>query len=73
VRRAEGGWTVAGHPFSVPDGIAGQVSDEVWAGIRAEHMEPSTTATPGALPARVRLVEPLGSQLLVSVTVGRRA
>jgi multiple sugar transport system ATP-binding protein len=39
------------------------------AGIRAENIEASTTEVPGALHGRVRLVEPLGSQLLVSVAV----
>ncbi|MEU7814660.1 ABC transporter ATP-binding protein [Pseudonocardia sp. NPDC049154] len=73
VRRAEGGGTAAGEPFAVPEEIAGHVGDEVWAGIRAENIEASTTEVPGALPARVRLVEPLGSQLLVSVTVGEES
>jgi multiple sugar transport system ATP-binding protein len=73
VRRTESGWTVAGRPFDVPDGIAGRVSDEVWAGVRAENIEPSTAEVPGALSARVRLVEPLGSQLLVSVAVGEES
>ncbi|MFC5948444.1 ABC transporter ATP-binding protein [Pseudonocardia lutea] len=68
VRRAEGGWSVAGHPFTVPAAIADRVGDEVWAGIRAENIEASTTEVPDALPARIRLVEPLGSQLLVSAT-----
>ncbi|GAA4537802.1 ABC transporter ATP-binding protein [Pseudonocardia xishanensis] len=64
-RRGADGWTVAGHPFAVPhDG------DHLLAGIRAENIEASTTARPGALPGRVRLVEPLGSQLLVTAAVG---
>jgi multiple sugar transport system ATP-binding protein len=51
----------------VPDWISG---DTVLAGIRAENLVASTTEVPEAMPARVRVVEPLGSQLLITVTVG---
>ncbi|SDF03902.1 ABC transporter ATP-binding protein [Pseudonocardia oroxyli] len=42
------------------------------AGIRAENIEASTTERAGALAGRVRLVEPLGSQLLVTVAAGEQ-
>ena len=42
-------------------------------GIRAENMETLLSAEPGAFPARVEVVEPLGSQNLLTVSLaGRR-
>ena len=55
------------HAIRVPDWISG---DAVLAGIRAENLAASTTEAADAIPARVRVVEPLGPQLLVTVTVG---
>ena len=66
-RRGAQGWTVAGHPFAAPNGAAD--GDELLAGIRAENIEASTTERPDALPGRIRLVEPLGSQLLVTAVL----
>ncbi|HEV7470977.1 MAG TPA: ABC transporter ATP-binding protein [Pseudonocardia sp.] len=55
------------HAIRVPDWVSG---DTVLAGIRAENLAASTTEVPDAMLARVRVVEPLGSQLLVTVAVG---
>lgn len=43
---------------------------EVLLGIRAENIEASNQPTAGAVPARVLVVEPLGSHLLLTVNVG---
>jgi multiple sugar transport system ATP-binding protein len=42
------------------------------AGVRAEHIEATTTERPDTLAGRIRLVEPLGSQLLVTAAVGEQ-
>jgi multiple sugar transport system ATP-binding protein len=56
--------------IALPAGVAGYAGDELLAGIRAENLEPTTGPAPHALAATVRVVEPLGSQLLVTVVVG---
>ncbi|MFQ5611243.1 MAG: TOBE domain-containing protein [Anaerolineae bacterium] len=43
---------------------------DVWLGIRAENIETLTAPAEGALPARVLVVEPLGSHNLLTVQVG---
>jgi multiple sugar transport system ATP-binding protein len=48
------------------DGHDGQVL----LGVRAEHLEVATEQADGTLPARVEVVEPIGSQLLVTSTTG---
>jgi multiple sugar transport system ATP-binding protein len=46
---------------------------EVLVGIRAENIEASRETRPGAVPAQVLVVEPLGSHLLLTVQVGDAA
>lgn len=43
---------------------------EVWMGIRSENIDSHLSATIGELPARVLVVEPLGSHNLLTVQVG---
>ncbi len=43
---------------------------DVLMGIRAENIEASTMSSPGAIPAQVLVIEPLGSHLLLTVQVG---
>jgi multiple sugar transport system ATP-binding protein len=43
---------------------------EVWLGIRSENIEPQLYASNDALPARVVVVEPLGSHHLITVRLG---
>jgi multiple sugar transport system ATP-binding protein len=46
---------------------------EVLLGVRAEHLEVATERADGTLAARVEVVEPIGSQLLVTSTTGDQA
>ena len=46
---------------------------EVLLGIRAEQLEVATERAEGTLPARVEVVEPIGSQLLITSTTGDQA
>jgi multiple sugar transport system ATP-binding protein len=59
----------AGDGFSVPMGRAreGMQGREMMLGVRAEHI----TIGPSGVPARVMVVEPLGSHALVTVVVGK--
>jgi multiple sugar transport system ATP-binding protein len=43
---------------------------DIYVGIRAENMEPLPQPSPGALQAQVDVVEPLGSQNLLTIHVG---
>jgi ABC-type sugar transport system ATPase subunit len=43
---------------------------ELLLGIRAEHLEVTRDQAGGSLPAQVQVVEPIGSQLLVTSTTG---
>jgi ABC-type sugar transport system ATPase subunit len=45
-------------------------SGETLVGIRAENIVPATEPSPGALPARTQVVEPLGSHLLPTAQIG---
>ena len=47
-------------------GLAGR---RLLAGIRGENVVPTAGRAPGAVPGRVRVVEPLGSHVLVTVTI----
>ncbi len=68
---------VGEHTLTPPPEVAarlGELSgDTLTIGIRAENMETLLSPEPGAFPAKVEVVEPLGSQNLLTVTVaGRR-
>jgi len=61
---------IGDQDLALPAGVAAHAGRALLAGIRAENLEPTTDPTPHALAATVRVVEPLGSQLLVTVVVG---
>jgi multiple sugar transport system ATP-binding protein len=61
---------IGDQDLALPAGVEAYAGDELLAGIRAENLEPTTGPAPHALEATVRVVEPLGSQLLVTVVVG---
>jgi multiple sugar transport system ATP-binding protein len=62
---------IADHAVELPDGPPpGADGGDALVGIRAENIQPATEPSPGALPARTQVVEPLGSHLLVTASVG---
>jgi multiple sugar transport system ATP-binding protein len=60
---------VGAHAFPVPEELRGLAGRRLLAGIRGESVVPSAPGAPGAVPGRVRVVEPLGSHVLVTVTI----
>jgi multiple sugar transport system ATP-binding protein len=60
---------VGGHAFPVPEELRGLAGRRLLAGIRGENASPAPAGAPGAVPGRVRVVEPLGSHVLVTVTI----
>ncbi len=60
---------VGGHAFPAPEGLRGLAGRSLLAGLRGEDVAPSAGQVPGAVPAQVRVVEPLGSHVLVTVTI----
>lgn len=73
VRRDHGSLSVdvGGHALAPPSPIASllaaRTDDELTLGIRAENMETLLSPQDGAFPVRVEVVEPLGSQNLLTV------
>jgi multiple sugar transport system ATP-binding protein len=69
-RMGEGDVEVEGHrlPISVQDGY--RAGEEVAVGLRAENIVVSRVSGKGMLPAQVSVVEPLGSHLLLTVSLG---
>ena len=72
LRGANGASAVAigGQTLQVPLRLTTPPQGDVLLGIRAENIEAYRQPTPGSLPARVLVVEPLGSHLLLTVQVG---
>ncbi len=77
VQRKDGGivvrigdFSVAPHPLMTPI-LAGYDGKPIILGIRAENMETLASPAEDALRARVLVVEPLGSQNLLTVTFGK--
>jgi multiple sugar transport system ATP-binding protein len=60
---------VGAHAFPVPGELRAFAGRPLLAGIRGENVAPSADQVPGAVPSRVKVVEPLGSQVLVTVTI----
>jgi multiple sugar transport system ATP-binding protein len=58
------------HALDAPAGLVQADGRDVLIGIRAENIEASAQPTPGTLPARAEVVEPVGSHLLVTALVG---
>jgi multiple sugar transport system ATP-binding protein len=52
-----------------PEGLGGLTGRRLLAGIRGENVIATAERVPGAVPGRVRVVEPLGSHVLVTVTI----
>jgi multiple sugar transport system ATP-binding protein len=65
------GLLIGDHKLDLPDGIAAS-SGETLVGIRAENIVPASEPFPGALPARTQVVEPLGSHLLLTASIGEQ-
>jgi multiple sugar transport system ATP-binding protein len=61
--------SAAGAPADVAAELQGLAGRRLLAGIRGEDVVPVPAAEPDAFPATVRVVEPLGSQVLVTVDV----
>jgi multiple sugar transport system ATP-binding protein len=59
------------HSLELPAGVAAGAG-ETLVGIRAENIVPATEPSPGALPARTQVVEPLGSHLLLTASIGEQ-
>jgi multiple sugar transport system ATP-binding protein len=72
VERRDGGvyLLLNDHVLAAPAALAAHASREVLVGIRAEHIEATGTATAQMLPARTDVIEPLGSHLLITASVG---
>jgi multiple sugar transport system ATP-binding protein len=60
------------HSLELPAGLAPPGPGETLVGIRAENILASTEPSPGALPARTQVVEPLGSHLLLTASIGEQ-
>jgi multiple sugar transport system ATP-binding protein len=58
------------HALAAPRSLAERSGDGVLVGIRAENIEAGQEPAPDGLVARVDVVEPLGSHLLVTAAVG---
>jgi multiple sugar transport system ATP-binding protein len=64
--------TVADHVLQVAAELDGEPDGEVLVGIRAENIRAEVEPFPDALQARTRVVEPLGSHLLITADVGEQ-
>jgi len=60
---------VGAHAFPVPEELRGLAGRRLLAGIRGENVVPAADGAPGAVPGRVRVVEPLGSHVLVTLAI----
>jgi multiple sugar transport system ATP-binding protein len=64
--------TVADHILEVADRFDGERDGEVLVGIRAENIRTEVEPFPDALQARTRVIEPLGSHLLITADIGEQ-
>ena len=64
------GIAVEGNTLALDERDGLRAGDRVLVGVRAENLGVSHTQLSGALPGRVRVVEPLGSHLLVTINIG---
>ena len=60
---------VGAHAFPAPEELRGLAGRRLLAGIRGENVVTAAGPVPGAVPGRVRVVEPLGSHVLVTVMI----
>jgi multiple sugar transport system ATP-binding protein len=61
--------STGGHAFPAPEQLRDFAGQPILAGIRGENVTPSSAPAQGAVPAKVRVIEPLGAQLLITVTI----
>ena len=67
---------VGDHPengFALSEDLRQLAGQQVLAGIRGENVRAGRTRTPGSVRGQVAVVEPLGSQTLVTVTIADQA
>jgi multiple sugar transport system ATP-binding protein len=64
--------TIGGAHLAAPAAFAALAGQEVLVGLRAENVESARQPIAGAVPARVRVVEPLGSHLLLTMRLGEQ-
>jgi multiple sugar transport system ATP-binding protein len=63
---------IEGAHLAAPTSLASFVGQDVLVGLRAENIESSAQPIEGALPARVLVVEPLGSHQLLTLRIGEQ-
>jgi multiple sugar transport system ATP-binding protein len=63
---------IEGEFLTAPTGMISLAGQEVLVGLRAENVESSVQPLDGALPARVVVVEPLGSHQLLTLRIGEQ-
>jgi multiple sugar transport system ATP-binding protein len=63
---------IEGAYLAAPAGLVSVAGQEVLVGLRAENMECSVHPVAGAMPARVMVVEPLGSHQLLTLRMGEQ-
>lgn len=61
---------LGGRPLDAPEVVRDLAGRDVTVGIRAESIDVWDQPEPGAMPARIEVVEPLGADLLLTVSVG---
>jgi multiple sugar transport system ATP-binding protein len=66
---------IEGHELTLPEailpeGVSANGAGELLVGIRAENIRAELSSVPGALPARVHVIEPVGAGLLITVAIG---
>jgi len=60
---------VGEHGFPVPEQLRELAGRQVLAGIRGENVRADLSQTPGSIPGKTIVVEPLGSQLMVTIEI----
>ncbi len=63
---------LGGQPLDAPDAVRDLAGGDVTVGIRAESIDVWDQQEPSTMPARIEVVEPLGADLLLTVSVGRQ-
>jgi multiple sugar transport system ATP-binding protein len=63
---------IGDNALPAPAALAALDGREVLVGLRAENVESLAQPGAGAMPARVRVIEPLGSHLLLTMRIGEQ-
>lgn len=61
---------IGGHHLPAPAALAGMTGQPITVGLRAENVQTLTAPHNEAIPAKVLVVEPLGSHLLLTMQIG---